>query len=115
VWIQREELFCNPIEKPALIVPNQSWVCTNRSGLLLAPSRVAGRKLIHDPQVPLTDPIRDLVSGERGAFRDHLAQVLCRPVLVIIYEQFGFAIRIDIGIRGLCCKKGCVAKIVRMR
>jgi hypothetical protein len=78
---------------------SQSWLCTNRSGLPLALLRVAGRKLIHGPHVPLTDPIRDPVSRERGALRDHPVQVLYRPALVIIHERVGFAIPIDIGDR----------------
>ena len=49
--------------------------------------------------VPLIDPICDPVSRERGALRDHPAQVLCRSVLVIIHAQVGFAIPIDIGDR----------------
>ncbi len=80
-------------------MPNQSWLCTNRSGLPLAPSRVSGRKLIHGPQVPLTDPIRDPVSRKRGALQAHPTQGWCRPVLVIIHEQVGFAIPIDSGAR----------------
>ena len=66
--------------------------------LRLATGAFACRRAQTDPrpQVPLTDPIRDPVSRERGALRVHPAQRLCRSVLVIIYEWVGFAIPIDI-------------------
>lgn len=65
----------------------------------LATGDLARRRAQTDPQpqVPLTNPIRDPASCEHGTLQDHLAQVLCRSVLVIIYEQIGFAIPIDIG------------------
>src|SRR6266566_7943957 len=66
--------------KPVMIIHQQIRLATGA----LAPRRAQADPR---PQVPLTDPICDPVSRERGVLRDHPALGLCRPVLVIIYER----------------------------